>query len=62
VLSGLEKVLGIKPGDTTGDGNFSLEVVYCLGACGLSPVMTINKDVHARLKQERIPDILAKYR
>jgi len=62
VLAGLEKVLGIKPGDTTGDGNFSLEVVYCLGACGLSPVMTINKDVHARLKQERIPDILTKYR
>jgi len=61
VLTALEKVLGIKPGDTTNDGNFSLEVVYCLGACGLSPVMTVNKDVHARLKQERIPKILAQY-
>ena len=61
VLSGLEKELGIKPGDTTNDGKFSLEVVYCLGACGLSPVMTVNKNVHARLKQERIPEILAEY-
>lgn len=61
ILTALEKELGIKPGDTTDDGNFSLEVVYCLGACGLSPVMTVNKDVHARLKQERIPKILARY-
>ncbi len=61
VLTALEKELGIKPGDTTNDGNFSLEVVYCLGACGLSPVMTVNKNVHARLKQERIPKILAQY-
>ncbi|MBT9167493.1 MAG: NADP-reducing hydrogenase subunit HndA [Syntrophomonadaceae bacterium] len=61
VLARLEKTLGIKPGDTTDDGNFSLEVVYCLGACGLSPVMTVNKNVHARLKQERIPEILAEY-
>jgi NADH-quinone oxidoreductase subunit E/NADP-reducing hydrogenase subunit HndA len=62
VLASLEKVLGIKPGDTTSDGDFSLEVVYCLGACGLSPVMTVNKDVHARLKQVRIPEILGRYR
>jgi len=62
VLSGIEKKLGIKPGDTTGDGNFSLEVVYCLGACGLGPVLTVGEDVHARLKPDKIPTILDRYK
>ncbi len=61
VLDAIEKKMGLVPGDTTDDGKYSLEVVYCLGACGLSPVMTINKEVHARLKQQRVPEILAQY-
>ena len=61
VLDAIEKKIGLVPGDTTDDGKYSLEVVYCLGACGLSPVMTVNKEVHARLKQRRAPEILAQY-
>lgn len=62
VLARLEKELGIKAGDTTEDGNFSVEVVRCLGACGLGPVMMVDEDVHARLKADRMSDILEKYR
>lgn len=61
ILESLERELGIKPGDTTDDGKFSVEVVRCLGACGLGPVMMINEDVHGRLEPENIPDILARY-
>ncbi|RJQ08232.1 MAG: NADH-quinone oxidoreductase subunit NuoE [Bacillota bacterium] len=62
VLERLEAELGIAPGDTTSDGLFSLDVVRCLGACGLGPVVMINDDVHARLKPDRIPGVLKRYR
>lgn len=53
--------LGIKPGETTKDGKFTLEATRCLGACGLAPVMTIDDDVHGRLMQGDIPKVLKKY-
>ncbi len=62
VLERLEKELGIPAGDTTEDMLFSLEVVRCLGACGLGPVAMIDDDVLARLKPDRIPSVLKKYR
>jgi len=62
VLERLEKELGIKAGDTTEDGQFSLDVVRCLGACGLGPVAMIDDNVHARLKPDRIPAVLEQYR
>ncbi|HDJ34534.1 MAG TPA: NADH-quinone oxidoreductase subunit NuoE [Bacteroidetes bacterium] len=49
VLEELEKTLKIKPGQTTRDGLFSLEVVACIGACGLAPVISINGEFHARV-------------
>jgi NADH:ubiquinone oxidoreductase subunit E len=61
VLERLEKELGVTAGNTTPDGKFSIEVVRCLGACGLGPVITINEDVHARLKPDKVPMILKKY-
>jgi len=62
VLDRLERELGVKPGDTSADGLFSLDVVRCLGACGLGPVMTVNADVHARLKPDRLGGLLDGYR
>ncbi|MEW6724203.1 MAG: NADH-quinone oxidoreductase subunit NuoE [Bacillota bacterium] len=61
VLARIEQELGIKAGDTTSDGKFSIEVVRCLGACGLGPVIMINDDVHARLKPDQVPGILKSY-
>ncbi|MFY9173944.1 MAG: NAD(P)H-dependent oxidoreductase subunit E [Peptococcia bacterium] len=49
ILSEFEKELGIKVGETTEDGLFTLEGCRCIGACGLAPVLTINDDVHGRL-------------
>jgi NADH:ubiquinone oxidoreductase subunit E len=61
VLERIEKELSIKAGQTTPDGKYSLQIVRCLGACGLGPVMTINEDVHARLKADKVPEILRSY-
>lgn len=49
----LEKELKIKSGDTTDDGLFSLEIVRCLGACGLGPVMTVNGEVYGLLSPDK---------
>jgi len=62
VLKRLERELGIKAGDTTDDGMFSIEIVRCLGACGLAPVMTINKDTYGRVSEDRVPVILSMYK
>jgi len=62
VLERLEKELGITAGDTTDDGLFTIEVVRCLGACGLAPVMTVNEDTHGRVTQDKVPAILDLYR
>jgi len=62
VLERIEKELGIKPGDTTDDGEFSLDVVRCLGACGLGPVAMIDENVHARLKPDLVPAVINRYR
>lgn len=46
-LTALQRTLNIKPGQTSRDGLFSLEVVACLGACGLAPVVAVNGEFHA---------------
>jgi NADH-quinone oxidoreductase subunit E len=46
-LNAIQRTLQIKPGQTTRDGLFSLEVVACLGACGLAPLMAVNGEFHA---------------
>jgi NADH:ubiquinone oxidoreductase subunit E len=62
VLDALKKELKIDVGGTTDDREFSLEVARCFGACGLAPAITVNDDVHHRVKPKRIGEILAQYR
>ena len=61
VLETIEKAIKIKDGQTTEDRRFTLEIVACIGACGLAPVISINNEVHGRLLPESIAGILAKY-
>ncbi len=61
VLGELTKNLGIPVGGTTEDRRFSLEVVRCIGACGLSPAITIGDDVYGRVKSTKLGEILEKY-
>ena len=48
-------------GETSPDMRFSLDVVRCVGACGLSPVMTINEDIYERVKPTKVAEILDRY-
>ncbi|HEY3489110.1 MAG TPA: NADH-quinone oxidoreductase subunit NuoE [Candidatus Deferrimicrobiaceae bacterium] len=50
--------LGVKPGQTTADGKFTLAKVECLGACGTAPVMMINDDYYENLTAAKIDSIL----
>ncbi len=63
VFNKLQEILGIKSGEITPDGKFSLQDCRCIGACGLAPVMTVNDDVYGRLTgdEKELRDILAKY-
>ncbi|RPI62348.1 MAG: NAD(P)H-dependent oxidoreductase subunit E [Planctomycetaceae bacterium] len=62
ILDALKHKLGIDVGQTTEDRMFSLEIARCFGACGLAPVITINDDVHHRVKAGKLDEILAQYR
>lgn len=58
ILDEIERHLCIKEGETTDDGEYSLETVACIGACGLAPTMVINKDTHGRLNSKKVAKIL----
>ncbi|MBQ0067809.1 MAG: NADH-quinone oxidoreductase subunit NuoE [Phascolarctobacterium sp.] len=62
ILDALEAQLGIKAGETTADGRFTLETVACLGACGLAPVMQIDEDTHGRMTPAKVPAVLTEYK
>ena len=58
ILEKLQKQLGIEEGETTEDRQYSLETVACIGACGLSPCITINKEVEAKMTPKRVNELL----
>ena len=62
VLEAIKKKLLIDVGETTEDRNFSLGVARCFGACGLSPAIMIDNDVHQRVKPAKVQAILDQYR
>lgn len=62
VAERFKEELGIDFGETSKDGMFSLESARCLGTCGLAPVVMIEGEVHARVKPDRVPGLLDRYR
>ena len=59
LIACLEEKLGVRVGETTPDGRFSLLTVECLGACGDAPMMQVNDEFIGNLSPARIDDILA---
>lgn len=55
-VAAVSRALGVEPGQTSPDFKYTLEIVYCLGSCGLAPVALVNEKVLARL----VPDALIK--
>jgi NADH:ubiquinone oxidoreductase subunit E len=60
ILEALERELGIKAGQTTPDGKFSLEAVRCLGACALGPVVVINEEHHGYMTPDKATKLIAR--
>jgi NADH-quinone oxidoreductase subunit E len=62
ILEEVEKHLEIKEGETTPDMEYSLETVACIGACGLSPCIMINKKVEAKMTPKKVAELFGKGR
>jgi NADH-quinone oxidoreductase subunit E/NADP-reducing hydrogenase subunit HndA len=62
ILNEIQRELGIKVGETTTDGRFSLDVLRCIGACGMAPVILIGKKTYGRVKADEVKNILKEYR
>ena len=58
IIQHLSHKLGIKPGETTADGKFTLTLVECLGSCGTAPVMMINEKYYENLNKKKVDNIL----
>ncbi len=58
----IKNILNIEEGQTTNDGLFHLDVVRCLGCCGLAPVMMVNGQIYGKVKRSEVAGILAKYK
>ncbi len=62
ILDEIERQLGIKNGETTSDGEFTIETVSCIGACALGPVVVINGDYHGNITTAGVEKMLNQYR
>ena len=61
VIDKFGELLGIKPGQTTADGLFTLDALRCIGACGIAPAVTINGTVYPKMSPAKVAEVLAKY-
>ncbi|MEI7832321.1 MAG: NADH-quinone oxidoreductase subunit NuoE [bacterium] len=61
LLDAFAEELKIQPGDTTDDGQFTLETVACLGACSIAPVVMIDESFHGSVQSRNVKSILKEY-
>jgi NADH-quinone oxidoreductase subunit E len=61
IIEAITELIGIKPGETSHDGKFTLEYTNCLGWCHKGPAMLINDEVYTELTPENVKDILLSY-
>jgi NADH-quinone oxidoreductase subunit E len=59
LVEAVARLLKLRPGQTSRDGVFSLEVVACMGACGLAPAIAVNGEMHAKVNPARLERLIA---
>ena len=57
ILREVERRLGIKPGETTEDWEYTLETVACIGACALAPTMRVEKETHGQMTTKKVAEV-----
>ncbi|MBP9187148.1 MAG: NADH-quinone oxidoreductase subunit NuoE [Bacteroidia bacterium] len=62
VVAHIEKRLGIKNGETTTDGKFTLKTVECLGSCGTAPMIQIGEQYHENLTLEKVDELINQHK
>jgi NADH-quinone oxidoreductase subunit E len=62
IVSYIENKLGIKDGETTADGLFTLKTLECLGACGYAPMLQAGEKFHEHLTEAKVDELIEQYR
>jgi len=60
IVDTIERELGIKAGETSADGEYTLDVVNCVGACALGPLVTVDGEFHGKMTQKSIKKLMKK--
>jgi NADH:ubiquinone oxidoreductase subunit E len=58
IINKINEETGVLPGQTTRDGNFSYEIVSCMGGCCNGPVINVNGQYHTHIKAEQLPELI----
>ena len=62
VIDKFSDILGIKPGETTEDGLFTIDALRCIGACGIAPAVSINGKVYPKVSVDAVAGIVEEYK
>ena len=62
VIDKFSELIGIKPGETSEDGLFTLDALRCIGACGIAPAVSINGKVYPKVEVNQVSEIIESYR
>ena len=62
IVDKFSEIIGMKPGETSADGLFTLDALRCIGACGIAPAVTINGKVYPKLTVDAVPKIVEEYK
>ncbi len=62
VIDKFSEILGIRPGETSEDGLFTLDALRCIGACGIAPAVQINGTVYPKMSVDKVPALIEQYR
>ncbi len=58
IIEKAKQILGVEPGQTTEDGEITLEVCRCVGACSQAPVVVVDEDLHGRVRPNKFPQLI----
>ena len=58
IIKEIEKIIGIKDGETSRDGLFSLEILSCIGACGFAPVISVNGEYYKKIDKKYLKELI----
>ncbi|MEI6047657.1 MAG: NAD(P)H-dependent oxidoreductase subunit E [Bacteroidota bacterium] len=60
IINKIKEETGVMPGQTTRDGNFSYEIVSCMGGCHNGPLINVNEEFQIHIKAEQLPELIKK--